>query len=266
MGTRLTSAAGRALAALVLLTLSTVAILAQPATAERAQRGPLIVNFSGSVSPLRLPRHVPAPVALTIESRFHTDDDSPLPRLTRLGLVIAGRGVLTTRGLPLCPRRRLRNARSEEALRRCRGALVGRGQLETEVFVPHQEPFSVQSRLLAFNGRTRAGRPAVWVHAYSLNPPLAIVMPFVIDRHGRRLGASLEAVVPRRLGSLPHLIGFKLTLFRRFWSEGVSQSYLRASCPAPPIFSAGFTYSRAKFDFEGSRDITVEAVRSCRAL
>lgn len=241
-----------------------VLILALPAAAERSQRGHLIVAVNGGVSPLELPRDHPAPVALRIGGRIETEEGSPLPRMTRVRLAIAGRGVLDTAGLPVCPRARLRNASTAQAMRRCRGALVGRGRLEANAFVANQKPFPIKASLLAFNGRTASGGAAVWVHAFATNPPLAIVLPFVVARHGQRLGTVLSARVPPALGDLPHLASFELNLFRRYRHHGVRRSYLSASCPAPANFTEGFlTFAHATYSFAGGKELDVGAVRRC---
>ena len=362
------------LAAALLATL----LLALPAGAERTQKGNLIVAVEGNISPLQLPRHRPVPVSLQLGGRIATADGSPLPRMKRIRLVIAGRGVLSTAGLPVCPRARLRNASTPLALRRCGAALVGRGRLQADAFIANQKPFAIHADLLAFNGRsgcpsqsgskqqhdqpsrleTRASppfagrlwpsrsrtqgglergaskhrnliplrsersaisfsgermslpgrgseggrvpvvisppererrtgdrlvrdphaadrgrrdakchsRPAVLVHAFSANPPLAIVLPFIVRREGRRLQTSLTATVPAALGDLPHLASFELNLFRRYRHRGELRSYLSASCPAPSGFTAGFvTFAKATYAFEDGRRLRVEAVRSCRA-
>jgi hypothetical protein len=233
--------------------------------AERAQRGNLIVAVNGGISPLKLPRVRPAPVALRIAGRIETDDGSPLPRMKRITLAIAGRGVLFTQGLPVCPRARLRNADNRQALRRCHGALVGRGTLEASVFIPHQEPFAIHAILFAFNGRTPDGGPAVWVHAYAKTPPLSIVLPFIVHREGRRLRTTLSATVPPALGGLPHLASFQLNLFRRYRHAGKLRSFLSASCPAPSGFTGGFlTIAKATYSFADGRRLRIGAVRGCR--
>jgi hypothetical protein len=154
--------------------------------------------------------------------------------------VIAGRGVLSTAGLPVCPRARLRNASPSLAMQRCGPALVGRGRLGAFGFIANQKPFPLKASTLVFNGRTKAGGPAVWVHVFSANPPLAIVLPFIVRREGRRLQTSLTATVPAALGDLPHLASFELTLHRRYRAAGALRSYLSASCPAPAGFTAGY--------------------------
>lgn len=253
-------------AVLALTLLAALAIAAAPADGERTQRGNLIVAVNGGISPLRLPRNRPAPVAITLAGSIATADGSPLPRAQRIELALAGRGLLDTRGLAVCPRGRLRNADGRQALERCSGSLVGHGSLEAQVVVPHQAPIAVRGSLLAFNGRTAKGGRAVWVHVFAADPPVSIVLPFVVRRRPGGFRTALVATVPRSVGSLTHLAGFRITLARRFTYRGVRRSYISASCPVPPALTAGFlSFASATYSFADGRRLTVDAVRSCRA-
>jgi hypothetical protein len=237
---------------------------------ERFQSGNLIVSLNGGITPLELPRHRPAPVAVHLEGGVETADDSSLPRVTRVELELAGRGLLSTHGLAVCPRRRLRNATTRQSLRRCGAARVGSGVLEAQVFVPQQTPFAIDAQMVAFNGRTEGGRRAVWVHAYSAAPPISLMLPFLIrPRHGS-FPTALVATLPRAVGYLPHLAHFELTLGRNFTYRGERHSYISASCPVSKPFTAGFlSFARATYSFADGRakqrPLSVASVRSCRA-
>jgi hypothetical protein len=250
---------------IVAAALLVLVLVSSSASGERAQRGNLIVSLGGGLSPRSLPRGHAAPVVLRIGGRIRTADGSPLPRMTRIKLTLGGRGRLFTRGLPACPRARLRNADNRQALERCGAALVGQGHLYATAFVPHQAPFPIHGALLAFNGRGEEGQPTVWVHAYAGAPPLSIVLPFLVRRKAGALHTTLTATVPRSLGTLPHLAGFQLSLGRRYSYRGKPRSYLSASCPIPAGFTAGFlAFARATYSFADGRRLAVEAVRSCR--
>jgi hypothetical protein len=234
--------------------------------AERAQVGNVIVSLNGGLSPKKLPRSRRVPVAVHLSGSIGTADGSPLPRLTRLELGLAGPGTLFTRGLPSCHGGRLRNADSHQALRRCGRALVGVGHLEALVVIPGQGPFAIRAHLLAFNGHTMGGRRAIWVHAFSYQPPISLAVPFeVIQRHGSFSVALIAAVEPA-IGVYPHLARFEMTLSRRFAYRGQWRSYLMASCPIPNPFTAGFlAFAQATYTFAEDDPVEVESVRSCRA-
>ncbi len=259
-------AAGRtvgALAALVALLFGAVA--ATLAQGERTQYGSLIVSLDGAMAPLALPRERRAPVRVRLHGALRTADGSQLPRVTRIELGLPGEGRLSTKGLPLCPVLRLTNTSQAKALRYCRSALVGRGRIEADVLLPNQRPFRIYAPVLAFNSRVR-GRKAVVVHAISKSPPTVVVIPFVLRRRAGRFGMALVADLPPHLGPWPHFARFDLALSRRFRYRGQPRSYLSASCPIPPRFTAGFfSFAKVTYTLAGGRRVSTGIARSCRA-
>ena len=230
------------------------------------QRGGLIASLDGGVAPLRLPRSRPAPVSLRLEGALRSADGSTLPRLRQVAIGLPPQGVLDAHGLPVCPRRRLRNTTTPGALAACRPALVGRGRLEAEVALPGQRPFEVTAPLLAFNGGRAGGHRVVLVHGYALRPPTSVVLSFVLRRGRGRFGSEMVARLPPALGPWPRLARFELTLGRRFRHRGRARSFLSASCPIPPRFTAGFlSLARATYTLLDGRSLAVEIVRGCRA-
>lgn len=250
-----------ALAALLLLGLG----LAGAASGERTQHGNLIVSLDGGLSPLKLPRDRPAPVTVRLDGGLRTADGSLLPRVTRVELGLPDAGVLSTRGLPLCAKRRLRNATTEQALANCRRALVGRGRIEADVLLPNQAPFAIHARLLAFNGRV-GHRRAVLLHAFAAKPPTVVVLPFLVRRRGGDFGTTLVADLPPSLGPWPHFAHFEMSLGRRYSYRGRQRAYLSASCPIPHLFTAGFiAFARAVYTLADGRRVSTEIARGCRA-
>jgi hypothetical protein len=259
---------GRSAGRLLLVPLALAAITggAAVASAERSQEQNVIVSLNGGISPRTLPRGEPAPVAVRLAGRVLTADKAPLPRVNWIRLELAWRGVLDTRGLPVCPRVRLLGANSELALERCGAALVGNGGLFARVFVPNQPAFNVKARIVAFNGRSEAGRPEVLVHAYARRPPVAFIIPFSVHHQRGSFRTVLVALIRRSVGPWPRVANFHITVARRFEQDGEQRSYLRASCPIPKTFTAGFlSFARATYTFAGGEQITTESVRSCRA-
>ena len=235
------------------------------ARGERVQRGNLIVRLGGHFSPLTLPRDRPVPVSVQLVAGLETSDRSTLPRVTRVELEIPRQGVITTRGLPTCSPRQLRDTTSARALELCRSALIGSGRMVAEVKIPRQKPFEVHARLLAFNGRV-GGRRAVIVHGISTQPPTAVVLPFLIRHRPGSFGTALAAQLPSTLGPWPHFARFELNLFRRYVYRGRRLSYLSASCPIPKRATAGYSsFAKASFTLAGGRSLGVGITRSCRA-
>jgi hypothetical protein len=256
---------GRAKSAAVAAALLAACLLAGIAHGERAQRGNLIVTLDGRFSPLTLPRDRPAPVSVRLDAGLSTADGSVLPRVTRVELGIPGQGAITTRGLPSCSPRRLRDATAAKALKACRPALIGRGRMLAQVKIPNQEPFSVHAKLLAFNGRVR-GRRAVILHGVSARPPTSVVLPFLIRLRPGRFGTVLVAHLPRTLGPWPRFARFEMDLSRRYRYRGRELSYISASCPIPKRFTAGFfSFAKATFTLVDGRRVSTGIARSCRA-
>lgn len=254
----------RVLLALPVL-LAGLAVVA-PAHGERVQRGHLIASLDGGLSPLRLPREGTAPVAIHLEGGLHTDDGSTLPRVRRIELGLPGSGVVDARGLPLCRPRLLQDTRPGEARAACGAAMVGRGELKARVVLPFHAPFTVRARLQAFNARI-GGRRAVVVHGFSSDPPTTLVLPFTIQRREGRFGTVLVGDLSSSLGPWPRLADFQLTLSRRFEYRGRTHSYLRASCPIPKQFTAGFfSFAKLSFKLAGGGRIGTGIARSCRAI
>jgi hypothetical protein len=235
------------------------------ASAERSQKGNLIVFLDGGLSPLALPRDRPAPVSVHLVGGLQTDDRSPLPRVTRIELGLPSQGVVSTEGLPTCPPRLLRHAKPPEALASCREALVGRGRLRASVALPNQGAFSVAARVLAFNARIGRSR-AVLLHAYTAEPPTVAVLPLRLQRGSGRFGLALVGDLSPALGPWPRLRSFDITLFRRYPYGGRSRSYLSASCPIPGRFRAGFfSFAKLAIRLADGRRISTGIARSCRA-
>lgn len=241
------------------------AVCAATAHGERAQRGNLIVSLDGQFSPLALPRDRPAPVAVHLKAGLQTSDHSVLPRVTKVELGIPAQGIITTRGLPTCSLRRIRDATAAKALEACGPALIGSGRMVAQVKIPSQPPFNVHAHLLAFNGRIGNHR-AVMVHGISVRPPTAIVIPFVVRLRPGKFGTVLVAHVPENLGPWPRFARFEMNLFRRYVYKGKERSFLSAFCPIPRNVTAGFaSFAKATFTLGDGGQLSTSITRSCRA-
>lgn len=250
-----------ALAALALLG----GLLATVAQGERTQYGNLIVSLDGHLSPQQLPKDRPAPVAVHLSGGLRTTDGRTLPRVTRISLGLPGHGVIDTRGLPVCAPRKLRNATVAGALAACRSALVGHGEIEVDVLIPHQPGFRVKASLLAFNARVE-GRRAVLLHAFAADPPTVVVLPFLLRLRPGDFGTVLIADLPPSLGPWPHFAHFEMELSRRYAYRGHQRSYLSSSCPTPGRFTEiFFSLAKATFTLAGGREVSTEIARRCRA-
>jgi hypothetical protein len=251
----------RLLVALVVL----AGLTAATAHGERAQRGNLIVTLDGGFAPQALPRDHPAPVSVQLKAGLQTTDDTTLPRVTRVELGIPGQGLISSRGLPTCTARRIRDTTTARALETCRPALIGTGRMVAQVKIPSQPAFAVHARLLAFNGKVH-GQRAVIVHGITLRPPTVVVLPFLIHLRPGKFGTVLTAHLPANLGPWPRFARFEMDFYRRYTYRGRRRSYISASCPLPPRVPLGiFSFAKATFTLADGRRISKGIARSCRA-
>ena len=128
-----TSAGYRLAMAAILCALAAAYLGARPAGAEQSGGDGVIVSLDGSISPRYIPRHRPAPISLRLSGEVRGDDDAAPPQLQRIEIAFGDRGGLQTTGLPNCPRSLLRDSTRRQALARCPGAVVGRGEITTEI-------------------------------------------------------------------------------------------------------------------------------------
>jgi hypothetical protein len=233
---------------------------------ERARKGDLEVFLDGGLSPKELPRNRPAPVGVFLAGGVETVGGAPLPRVNWIRLELAWRGKLDTKGLAVCPRARLRGTDSQQAVEVCGPALVGHGKLYAKIFVPNQPPFGLNARLLAFNGETKTGRPAVWVHAYAPDPPVSFVLPFEVRHQPGAFRTVLVTTIRKSVGPWPHVANFRITVGRQFKYRGERHSYMNASCPVPPHWTEGFlSLARATYTFADGRKLHPQVSRRCKA-
>jgi hypothetical protein len=226
-----------------------------------------LVALRGRIFPLELSRLAPDPVHLNLAAGLRTADGALLPRVKRVEIGLPTQGVISTRGLPACTVRRLRNATTSRALATCRDALVGRGTVEAAVVIPGQGAFRIHAHLLAFNGPRKKGHRLLLMHAYSRQPPTVVVLPFKFERHHGRLGLTIGADLPAALGPWPHLARFRINLGRTYRFQGRKHSFLRAKCPIPPRFTAGFfSLAKVTYTLTDGRRVSDAITRSCRGL
>jgi hypothetical protein len=257
------STARRTCLGLALAALAVTSSLVVSAQAEQSARGGVRVAFRGSFAPSSIPRHRLTPISLTLEGSARRENGPP-PRLRQIEFAFGARGGLETKGLPICPRARLRSATTQQALARCRDALVGRGEITAEVPFNPSDPIPVRATVLVFNGRSQ-GRPAAWVHAYSATPPASFVLPFHLERPSQgTYGVLMSSPIGRSLGLWPRLRSFKITFGRRYRAGGETRSYLNARCPlARSLTRLSVPFARATYEFAPGPTIVQPIRRVC---
>lgn len=250
---------------LFLTALIAMTAIAGIARAELVQNGELIVSLQGKVTPHALPRDALAPVAIHVEGSIRTTSGSRPPRLRQFSVALNSNGKISTVGLPTCLPSQLEQTTTEEALNRCRPALVGRGHFEARVSFPTLAPFPADGKLLAFNGRAK-GKPAIIMHIYGSKPvQLTFVLPLTIARSANgTFGTILSAKFPTIADESGYVTGVEFTIGRTYRYKGKKYSYLSASCAAPAGFpGAVFPFAKGTFDFVTGQKLTTTLTRDC---
>jgi hypothetical protein len=235
------------------------------AHAEIAQQDNVRLAFNVEFSPQALPRDRAVPIGASFSGKVSAVNGAVPPRVRRLSVAFSRRGVVSTRGLPVCRAGELQSVTSEVALARCRGALLGRGRFAAHVDFPGAG-FAVRGPALAFNGRN-GGRPAILLHVYVSAPvqaALVLVMKVSHPAQGQ-FGTVLSTTVPKLAGGAGYLTGIGLRINRRYRFDGRTRSFLSASCPAQAGFSVSvFTLARGSFEFADGQHARVDLTRTCR--
>lgn len=241
------------------------ALLATPiASGEPVQQGDLRLDFSAGFAPRALPRERAAPVNVTVGGSIATVDGSRPPQLRRISIAVNRFGKVNTRGLPTCRAGQLESTSSREALRRCRGALVGRGRFGANVDFT-KRAFPVEGKVLAFNGGTRR-HPTLLIHIYGSNPVnVTIVLPFRISRPARgNFGTVFSARIPTIASDVGYVTDLSLRFDRRFRFGGRRRGFFNARCAAPPGFTGGpFSFIQGRFAFANGQRLTTTLIRFC---
>jgi DNA-binding beta-propeller fold protein YncE len=232
-------------------------------SSEVVQHGQLRVSFDGRLTPHALPRHGSAPVKVEVAARIAATSGGPPPQLRQISIAINRNGHFTPKGLPVCHLRDIQPATTANALKACRGALVGEGHFSAKILLAQQAPFPSEGKVFAFNGSLH-GKPAILAHVYGTDPvPTSYTLPFAIEPAKGTYGTVLHASLPGVTGDSGYITGLSLTLGRRFSYHGRQRSYLSAGCPAPSGFpGAVFPFARASFGF-GGRTLVSTLTRSC---
>ena len=249
------------------MTLALLLLWGVPTEAELSQRGNLITRFDSELSPKRLPRERPAPVAVRVagDVRDAGGDPRQLPQLRRISVAINRAGELFDRGMPVCRVGDIQPATEREARARCGRAIVGDGNVVVQVRLPNQKPFTVRAPLLAFNGPRKGGEKRILAQVYSEDPPGAFVLTFEVRQQPGVFGTVMSTTLPPSAQSWAYLIHFDMTLHRIYTYRGQKRSYVSAACAAPQGFpGALFPFARATYGFDDGRQLTTKVVRSCR--
>jgi hypothetical protein len=233
------------------------AVSAGVAVGEEFRAGNLILTVDGKVKPSKLPKKERAPIALQVEGHVQTVDGTTPPRLDRIEMSFDKQGKIDTKGLPKCSVNELENTLPDDALRKCKEALVGKGETRAIVDFPDQEPFdAIADPLLAFNG----GPGKIIFHAYALVPtPTTFVVPSKISKASGKFGTKVTVNVPLIAGGNGRLVDFDVTIKRTWTHKGKKHSYVSAMCKTGQFVASG------SFNWSDGTNIKGDITRPCKS-
>jgi hypothetical protein len=243
----------------------TVGAAALAQAADVVQRRDARVIFEGKLSPRSLPRSGTAPVRVAVSAKIESVKGHTPPQLRRIKIAINRHGHLNTRGLPICTLDEIQPATTEDALAKCREALVGTGYFSAKLLSTGPAPFPARGKMYAFNSVLH-GRPAILAHVYGTDPaPVSYTIPFEVRKTKGTYGLLLTAKFAEVTSHNGYVKELSLNLARQFVFAGKRQSYLSAGCPTPPgLKIAPFSLARASFVFK-SGTLTSTLAGSCRS-
>lgn len=242
--------------AFVLLLAISMASIAHAAT---VRVGTLVLQADGGFEPRLLPKRAFAPIRFQGYGDVRTTDGSLPPALRHVKLDFDRDGRLTTVGLPSCAPARVEGMTAAEARRRCRGAIVGVGQLGAAVPLPEVGRVQMNGPLTIFNGPRQDGDPTVVLHARAPAPiseTYVVLIP--IERRGGAYRYRAEFDVPPIAGGSGALTHIDAKIGRRWRAGGVERSYVSARCSDYILQTQGF------FSFADGNVIYGSVFKACR--
>jgi hypothetical protein len=254
------------LSARALLLAAAVALcVPSAAPAVLTQQGDVVVSFDGALTPRRLPRDEPAPIAISVTGGVRAaHKGGEVPQLRTISVAINRAGRLYDRGLPVCRVHSIQPATEANAREACGASIVGHGQVTVEAHVPTQPPFPVEASLLAFNGPVVHGHKEILAQVYAQEPPGAFILTFRLTRRPGLFGTVMTTTLPAAARGWAYLTSFEMTLHRVYRWAGAQRSFVSAACSAPAGFpGAVFPFAKATYGFVGGRHIETSIVRTC---
>jgi hypothetical protein len=206
---------------------------AASAYAIRIQVGNIVVTGDGNFSPTTLPKDHLAPIEAHGYGKVETVDGSLPPTLKQLTFWFDENSAVETRGLPVCPMRKLVAIATAGARKNCPDAIVGTGFAKAVVNFPEQAPIPASSPLTLFNAPPRNGKPTLYVHAYTtVGGPAAVIIPVEIFRvNDGRYGIKTVADIPKIVNGYGTPLYGRLKVDKKWTYKGKRLSFANASCP-----------------------------------
>jgi hypothetical protein len=217
--------------------------------------GTLELTADGGFTPNALSKTKQTPIELMASGEVKESDNSHPPAARELIIEGDKNAEIHVKGIPTCKAGQIEATDTPAALRACKSALIGEGQVTAQVQFPEQPPINVPSKLLLFNGGEKGGKITWYAHAYFSNPISgAIVTTVTITKHPHgRFGTLAVAKIPQIAGGSGSSTSFNLKIFKSV--KGVNP--ISAKCTDGKLK----VHVAAKFE-DGTKAET-EIVRAC---
>ena len=234
------SLAALARAGLLALLVAVVGAAAAPGALVEVNN--LVLRADGGFRPQSLPKRSYAPIEFHGRIDISSKDGFPVPALRQALIDFDRDGRLTVAGLPTCAPESVAQASSAEARRTCRGAIVGRGEIEILIQVLEAGSQYETAPLTIFNGPRLGRLPTAILHARLAGQTHAIVVPIEKRRGDFRYRARLD--VPPLAGGWGRITHLDVEIGRRYRAGGEPRSYVSARC------SDNVLQTHGRFSFE----------------
>jgi hypothetical protein len=248
-----------ALGALIAVSAVGIATAAGGETPVTVKVGNLELTANGGFSPTALSKTKQTPIALKASGEVKEVDGSHPPAAREIIIEADKNGEVHTKGIPTCTSGKLQATDTTAALKACKSALIGEGQVTAQVAFAEQKPISVPSKLLVFNGGEKGGKTTFYIHAYFSSPISgAIVSTTTISKHPHgRFGTLAVTKIPQIAGGAGSTTSFNLEIFKSVKVGGKSINPISAKC------TDGKLKVHVEGKFEDGTKATTEIVRAC---
>lgn len=220
------------------------------AYALQTQISNTVVSATASITPRGLPATADAPADISSITRIKTTDGTQPPKLRQLLFLFDGNGSIDTKGLPVCTEAKLAGTTTDQARKRCAGAIVGEGIGKADVRFPGQAARQITLPLTFFNAPPEAGRPSLIVHARETLPvPNTLLVPFSIERINQgRYGFRVTIELPEIAGGYGAATLAEATIGKTWKRGGKTVGFTNAHCNGGRLQVHGaLTFSNGDF-------------------
>ena len=241
------------------------AAVAIPGSAALA--GPTVTGSDGNtqsldvvVAPRKLPKRTYAPATLEVTVKTGTTSPSGLPSAAVHDVIDFDRSAtLFTRGLATCSDAAIQNTSTEIAEQKCGRAKIGAGS-GTALLPLSSGATPEVTKVTAFNGVPRGGKPVVLLHAYGTRPlQTTLVLIGVVRNHGKEgYGPRLDVTVPPIAGGGGAITDFRVKINRTWRYKGRKVSFVSSKCPPSRKLE-----SRGAFSFRDGVTLTALSTQRC---